>query len=65
MKIKLEQPLNSLDDTELITRVEDWVSSLCKSGGRTWSLSVPVNFNRDPDMLICELIRRYREVQQL
>jgi hypothetical protein len=50
----------TLSNSELIEAVEDWVSKLCKSGGQAWTLQVPVNFNRDPDMLIIELCKRLR-----
>lgn len=49
----------TLSDAELIERVGKWVTDLARSGGNAWSLSVPVNFNRDPDMLISELIKRF------
>jgi hypothetical protein len=51
----------TLSDDELIEKVQEWNSKLCRTGGHAWTLSVPVNFNRDPDMLISELIRRYKE----
>lgn len=51
----------NLPDDELLTRCGDWINKLCKSGGRDWCLQVPVNFDRDPDMLFIELINRYRE----
>lgn len=57
-----EQPKCTLRDAELLTGVEKWVSKLCYTGGRTWTLSVPVNFNRDPDILITELCKRYADL---
>lgn len=54
-----EQPKCTLRDAELLADVGKWVSKLCDTGGRAWTLSVPVNFNRDPDMLITELCKRY------
>jgi hypothetical protein len=54
-----EQPKCTLRDAELLADVEKWVSKLCDPGGMAWTLSVPVNFNRDPDMLITELHKRY------
>lgn len=51
----------SISNEELINRCEEWIDKLCKSGGRDWCLTVPVNFNRDPDMLFTELIRRFKE----
>lgn len=49
----------TLSNAELLAAVKTWVSKLCDTGGRAWTLSVPVNFNRDPDMLITELCKRY------
>lgn len=51
----------TLNDTELIDKVQEWVSRLCKSGGSDWRLHVPVSFNTDPDMLITELCNRFKE----
>lgn len=49
----------TLSNAELLAAVKTWGSKLCDTGGRAWTLSVPVNFNRDPDMLITELCKRY------
>lgn len=50
----------TLNDENLIQACEGWVSKLCKTGGSAWSLSVPVDFNKDPDVLITELINRFK-----
>lgn len=50
----------TLTDTELILRVEKRNSELCKSGVKSWSLSVPVDPNNDPDLLIAELCKRFK-----
>ena len=47
-----------LTDAELHDAVQKWVSKLCDTGGSAWALSVPVNFDHDPDMLITELCKR-------
>lgn len=52
----------TLSDQELIEKVNEWVSSLAKTGGRSWTLRVPVDFNNDPDMLICELSNRFKSI---
>lgn len=49
----------TLSDGELIERCEQWVHDLAETGGERWTLSVPVNFNRDPDMLFIELGKRF------
>lgn len=48
-----------LSDEDLVKKCAEWVDKLCKSGGSSWSLSVPVNFEKDPDILLSELIKRY------
>ena len=48
----------TLSNKELIEKSNEWVSKLAKSGGKDWTLRVPVNFNHDPDMLFIELGKR-------
>lgn len=48
----------TLSDKELIEKANDWVSKLAKSGGKAWTLRIPVDFNHDPDMLFIELGER-------
>ena len=56
-------PRVTLTDAELIERCEAWVTILCESAGRKWTLSVPPNFKADPDLLFSELIWRFRSRQ--
>jgi hypothetical protein len=51
-----------LSDEQLIEKCEKWIDSLCKTGGKSWTLRVPVDFNNDPDMLFTELIERFRMI---
>ena len=51
----------TLTDEELIKKLQDWVSKLSSSGGRAWSLRVPVDPDYDPDMLILEACARLEE----
>lgn len=51
----------TLSDEELIEACDKWITSLCATGGDSWVLSIPVNFNRDPDMLFSELIKRFKD----
>lgn len=53
----------TLTDLGLIQMLDEWNSKLCITGGKAWTLSVPVNFDRDPDMLISEIIRRFKEAK--
>lgn len=52
----------TLTDHELLEKCGQWVTDLCESGGRKWTLRVPVDFNRDPDILFSELIRRFKTI---
>lgn len=55
----------TLSNEDMLQQCEQWVHKLAKSGGVDWCLQVPVNFNRDPDMLFMELINRFKaNVQQ-
>ena len=51
----------TLTDEALIRKLKDWVSRLSSSGGRAWSLRVPVDPDYDPDMLILEACARLEE----
>lgn len=50
----------TLSDSELIEKVYEWVRKLAGTGGKAWSLQIPVNFNNDPDMLIVEVCKRLK-----
>jgi hypothetical protein len=50
----------TLSDNELALMLESWASKLAESGGKKWVLQIPVNFNNDPDMLMCEAAKRLR-----
>lgn len=54
----------TLTDKELAESVTAWVSKLCKTGGKAWILSVPVKFNKDPDILITELVERFNRLKE-
>lgn len=53
----------SLSDAELVTAVKELISRLCKDP-RAWQMSVPPDFNRDSDMLICELANRFKTLSE-
>jgi len=42
---------------ELIAKARAWNTKLCETGGRAWSLRVPVSED-DPDMIFGEVCRR-------
>lgn len=54
----------TLSNEDLRSNVTDWVDKLCKSGGKSWSLRVPVDFNHDPDMTILALVDRFAELEK-
>lgn len=47
---------------ELIEKTKAWNTRLCRSGGREWTLRVPVSEN-DPDMLIGEVCKRLESLE--
>ena len=53
-----------LSDSELVEKCSKWISELCRSGGRAWTLRVPVDMSRDPDILFSELIRRFEAMRK-
>ena len=52
-----------LNNPELVAKVREWVRNLAMSGGKDWALQVPVNFEKDPDVLIEELCKRFERNQ--
>jgi len=50
----------TLQDTVLIEECERQIKAMCDTGGRAFTMSVPVNHNRDTDMIFTELIRRLK-----
>lgn len=50
----------TLTDAELIEKAQVWIGDLAKTGGRSWRLSIPVDFDNDPDMLFQELCDRLK-----
>lgn len=49
----------TLNNSELIVKVREWVEQLESSDGKDWRISTPVNYDRDPDCLILELCNRF------
>lgn len=54
----------TLSDKELSEKCRTLISALCQTGGKAWSMRVPVDFNNDSDMLLSELVRRFESWQQ-
>ena len=55
----------TLNDHELATQCRNIISKLCSTGGQSWKLSVPVDFNQDPDILFSELINRFTQSKKV
>ncbi len=48
-----------MSNKELIERATEELSKLCKTGGKSFTMCVPVRVT-DTDMIISELIKRYK-----
>jgi len=55
----------TLSDKELIEKSFEWVKKLADTGGRAWTLKVPVDFNNDPDILFVELGNRLKQLKEI
>lgn len=51
----------SLSDQELITKAEEHIVTLINTGGRAWSLPVPANPDKDVDLILSEVIERFKQ----
>jgi len=56
------QMQKEMTDAELVKKVSQQVSEMCKTGGKSFRMTVPVSVN-DTDMLISELVRRFNELR--
>lgn len=52
----------TLSDAELIKSCAEQISKMCKTGGSSFRMSVPVDLNSDTDILLSELVDRFREM---
>lgn len=55
-----EEIQSTMKDEDLIELVLNKLAFLCKTGGKSLTITVPPRVD-DFDMLICELIKRYKE----
>ena len=51
---------SEISDDELIILVDEQINKLCETGGKSFTMSVPVKIT-DTDMLLCEIVKRFRE----
>ncbi len=49
---------SEIPDSVLTERARELISKLCATGGAAWSLGIPPNPEKDPDMVFGELTRR-------
>jgi len=55
----------TLSNTELVNKSRSWIKRLAETGGRDWTLRVPVDFNNDPDIIFSELGNRMKAMEAL
>ena len=58
---EFETRQSKMTDKVLLEALELNISKLCKTGGKSFSMSVPPSI-KDTDMLICELVNRYKKL---
>lgn len=56
----------TLTDKELIERCEFLIKDFCHNGFKSseWTMRIPAEPNRDPDLVFGELIRRFKKNNQ-
>lgn len=57
----MEKDKYTFSDQELIEKWNEWVSELNRLSRNEWVLSVPVQLNKDPDVLFSELAVRFKD----
>lgn len=61
---ELLESLSAISDEDLENAADEELLKLCKSGGKSFRMSVPVN-PRDTDMVFRELINRFQKQAQI
>lgn len=61
---ELLESLSAISDEDLENAADEELRKLCKSGGQSFRMSVPVNL-RDTDMIFRELINRFQKQAQI
>ena len=59
---EFNKKLSSITDSDLYDLVDKELSKMCKSGGRSFRMCVPAQIT-DTDILISELLRRFKKQQ--
>lgn len=60
---ELNQKLAEIPNIELIAKVKSGLRELCRTGGKSFVMHVPVQIN-DFDMILSELIIRFEKCEQ-
>jgi len=55
-----EQKQAEMPNEQLYVLVQEQLSKLCKTGGKSLTMSVPPRVD-DFDMLVCELLKRFKD----
>jgi hypothetical protein len=55
---QFEEKQSQMSNEKLISLAKEEVIKLCKTGGKSITMSVPPTI-KDTDMIICELIKRF------
>lgn len=55
-----EKEICTLTDDELIEAAHKVITDMCQR--KRWQMTVPVDFNRDSDMILIEVINRYEQL---
>lgn len=58
---KLRQKQSEMQDSLLIYLANKEIDKLCKTGGRSFRMSIPVKID-DTDMILSELVRRFEKL---
>lgn len=59
---KFEEKQTAMPDAELALLVEKEIQQLCKTRGRSIKMCVPPMIS-DTDMLLCEMLKRFKEAK--
>lgn len=59
---QLNMELEQITDLELIDLVDNEISNLCQTGGKSFTMNVPVRA-KDSDMILSEILKRFKQLK--
>ncbi len=59
-QLQFEKKLDSISNEELIKAAEFTLSQMCKTGGKSFIMTIPPRID-DTDILFSELIKRFKK----